>query len=1019
MDNARDRLMALLTEMFQLDQADLDFGIYRVMNHKREEVSTFLRDTLLPTIEATFKTNIFADYSRTQEALKKAEASARELDIEPEQSPKVQELRDRLRELTDPKALEAQVCSDLVTFFRRYYHTGDFVSRRRYKDGVYSVPYQGEEVKLYWANHDQYYIKSSERLSRYAFTLPKTGRRVRFEVVAGSTEKDNVKATQEKQRRFVLADPAVRVESNELVVCFAYRIQAGAATAPEGDDPDAEGEGTTGDAPAAPTRSGPSQSECNAATHTLLKAKAPSLGDWGTELFTLDPTEKDPDRTVLARHLDRFTRRNDFDYFIHKDLRGFLRRELDTFIKNELFHLDDIEQQNMRRVEQALAKVRVLRDIAHKLIDFLAQLEDFQKTLWLKKKFVYHTTWCITLDRVPEALWDEVLANEAQRQAWVKLFAIDKIEKTLAQEPGAGPLTKEFLRQNPSLVLDTVYFSTDFTARLLASIDDIDASTTGVLFHAENFQALQLMQARYRGKVGFIFADPPYNTGGDGFAYKDGYQHSSWLAMMENRLGLCRNTLAPEAAIAVSLDDNEVYRYAELASAVFGHENHVATLVWQKAYVANQTAKFISTTHDYIVVHASEAERLSVGRVSRTDEQIASFSNPDNDPRGPWKAENLSAGKFYAAGQYTIKGPTGLDFLPPPGRYWRCHEEQYNSWLADGRIYFGRDNKGRPMLKKYLSEVRDGLTPTTWLTHQDFGTNKEASLELLSRASEFSVFRSPKPTRLVSRLISLLAPEGSWIVDPFGGSGTTAVATLGDNGDVSTRKFVLIEASSMFDAVLVPRILMHIHSDQWKDGVPVSRKGQSALVKVLRLESYEDALENLAPQRAPAQASLLERAPAAWQEKYRLRYMFPTESRGQGSWVDGAAFAHPFQRTFQVSQGDDVQTVTLDFVETFSWLLGMTVSKLDLRGPVKTVLGTLPNNERALVVWRDVEEVDVDGLDAWWTSSPWCTDPLLDVVYVNGPFGLEAHRPDGVRWRVERTETHFVQRMFEATDEGR
>jgi adenine-specific DNA-methyltransferase len=1014
MDNARDRLMALLTEMFQLDQADLDFGIYRVMNHKREEVSTFLRDTLLPTIEATFKTNIFADYSRTQEALKKAEASARELDIEPEQSPKVQELRDRLRELTDPKALEAQVCSDLVTFFRRYYHTGDFVSRRRYKDGVYSVPYQGEEVKLYWANHDQYYIKSSERLSRYAFTLPKTGRRVRFEVVAGATEKDNVKATQEKQRRFVLADPAVRVESNELVVCFAYRIQAGAATAPEGDDPDAEGEGTTGDAPAAPTRSGPSQSECNAATHTLLKAKAPSLGDWGTELFTLDPTEKDPDRTVLARHLDRFTRRNDFDYFIHKDLRGFLRRELDTFIKNELFHLDDIEQQNMRRVEQALAKVRVLRDIAHKLIDFLAQLEDFQKTLWLKKKFVYHTTWCITLDRVPEALWDEVLANEAQRQAWVKLFAIDKIEKTLTQEPGAGPLTKDFLRQNPSLVLDTAHFSVDFTARLLASIDDLDASTTGVLFHAENFQALQLMQARYRGKVDCVFIDPPYNTGGDGFAYKDGYQHSCWLSMMDNRLACARSLMSASAAFFATISDQEQPRLRLLGDVAFGSSNFVANVIWQRKYSPANDARWFSEDHDHVLVYARSKEEWRPVKLDRSEQQNSAYTNPDNDPRGPWKAGDYTSGKTPEERRgldYEITNPnTGVQ-VSPGNRVWAYSPEEHAKNVGDGRVWWGADGSNRvPAYKRFLSEV-GGIVPRTIWTHKDAGHNQEAVRELQDLFGDVP-FSSPKPTALICR--TLQVSSDGLVLDFFGGSGTTGHASL-----LTSRRFILAEVGSHFDTVLKPRILKVIHSDQWKDGVPVSRKGQSALVKVLRLESYEDALENLAPQRAPAQASLLERAPAAWQEKYRLRYMFPTESRGQGSWVDGAAFAHPFQRTFQVSQGDDVQTVTLDFVETFSWLLGMTVSKLDLRGPVKTVLGTLPNNERALVVWRDVDAVDVDALDAWWTASPWCTDPLLDVVYVNGPFGLEAHRPDGVRWRVERTETLFVQRMFEATDEGR
>ena len=175
-------------------------------------------------------------------------------------------------------------------------------------------------------------------------------------------------------------------------------------------------------------------------------------------------------------------------------------------------------------MESYLAKIRVLRKIAGKLIDFLAQLEDFQKKLWLKKKFVVETNYCITLDRVPEELYPEIAANEAQREEWVRLFAIDEIRGDLHSPAYTEPMTVEFLKANDKLVLDTRFFDEAFKARLLASIENFDDQCDGLLIHSENFQALNLLQERYREQVKCVYIDPPYNTGGDGFVYKDGYQ---------------------------------------------------------------------------------------------------------------------------------------------------------------------------------------------------------------------------------------------------------------------------------------------------------------------------------------------------------------------------------------------------------------------------------------------------------------------------------------------------------------
>ena len=199
------------------------------------------------------------------------------------------------------------------------------------------------------------------------------------------------------------------------------------------------------------------------------------------------------DYSRLAAHLNRYTARNTFDYFIHKDLGGFLRRELDFYIKNEVMHLDDIESETAPRVEQYLSKIKVIRQIAGKIIDFLAQLENFQKKLWLKKKFVTETSCASRIGCIPEEFYPEIAANDAQREEWVELHAIDEIEQDLTTVAYSEPLTVEFLKAHPTLMVDTRHFDDGFSQRLLEAMGDIDGQTDGVLVHSENFQALELM----------------------------------------------------------------------------------------------------------------------------------------------------------------------------------------------------------------------------------------------------------------------------------------------------------------------------------------------------------------------------------------------------------------------------------------------------------------------------------------------------------------------------------------------
>ena len=506
-----DRLVKLLKELFQLDKPDLDFGFYRIMHAKEAEVTRFLEVDLLPQVKSAFQQYRSAGRATLEQQLAEAERSARALGVEPGSASKVQELRKAIDAGTDVDAVEADVYDHLYRFFRRYYSEGDFISQRVYKDGVYAIPYQGEEVKLHWANADQYYIKTTEYLKDYSFRLHPAGEsdpmRVHFRLAdAAESEHGNIKAADEKALRFVLlAENFVAEEEGsdgvpELVIRFEYR----AATLDDWPEQKRKGR-----------KKPPQQKDLNeTAASAVLDVTELSLAGWMKELAAThvkaDGTEADYSR--LRSHLDRYTARNTYDYFIHKDLGGFLRRELDFYVKNEVMRLDDIERESAPRVEEWLSKLKVIRAIAHKIIDFLAQLEGFQKKLWLKKKFVVETSYCMAVQSIPGEFHAEIVANRAQRDEWVDLHGIDELAGDLARAGYSDPLTTEFLQEHPTLMVDTRHFGPRFTEQIIAALDDIDGRTTGLLVQSDNFQALSLLQVRYRERLKCAYIDPPYNT---------------------------------------------------------------------------------------------------------------------------------------------------------------------------------------------------------------------------------------------------------------------------------------------------------------------------------------------------------------------------------------------------------------------------------------------------------------------------------------------------------------------------
>ena len=1044
-----DRLKVLLRDMFQLDRGDLDFGLYRIMNLKAAEIGAFLDDDLLPQVTATLR-RIDDDERVALEAeleavRKRTRDSSHGSDTNP--SPEIAALTDRLAEMKKDAAAEADVYNHLANFFARYYTEGDFISQRRYSSGsrsAYLIPYDGEEVKLHWANADQYYVKTTENYAAYAFTVctGNEARRVRFEIAAADNEKDNVKEANGRQRRFILTrgKVAVAVEDGELVVRFEHRPLT------EREKKQFPGTGAT------------QQVRLNqAAAERILHAVAP---DWRALLTAPAPTNASPERTLLAKHVDRYAAKNSFDYFIHKDLGGFLRRELDLYLNTEVLNLDDLEQGDAARLDRALARVRTIRGIGGKIIDFLAQLEDFQKQLWLKKKFVLETQWCVTLDCVPEALYPEVAANATQCDEWVQLFAVDEIagDLTNGNVAWSNPPSGVFLKAHPYLVLDTRHFDRDFTDRLLTALSDagpLDKQTDGLLVHGENFQALNLLQARYREQIECIYIDPPYNTDSSAILYKNDYKDSSWLSLMESRLALAKKLLLKNGVLCCAIDDEEVWRLRGLLQKMFEKEMGVAPV--RSTPIGRTSRGKLSPTHEYALFYSGET--AVPGSLVKTEKEEQRYPFSDENGRYAWRNLLRTGTNDRRADRPKLYYPIFVDnnhVLRIPKMEWDDQKGEYKilenprkdevvvwpikeqngrkiekNWergwnrvsqeAGEYRVQRnGKDSGKRELSIHFMSRMDVSSAPKTWWGDSKYASSNHGA-KILKDLFVENPLDFPKSVPLVEDCIRASGgnEQNTKIIDFFAGSGTTGHAVVNLNReDEGQRKYILVEMGNHFDTVLLPRMKKIVHSSDWKDGKPVSGKGLSQLFKYVRLESYEDTMDSLELRPlSEGQARLLARN-AALAEDYRLRYALGEET-AHSACLLGRHFTDPFAYTLSVVRDGVRRETSVDLPETFNYLIGLRLESRRRIDGVLTITGTDAEGRKCLILWRNLDETNAEALDAWFDRHRGQFGEALDVIYANGDHTLSAKRRQADTWKTEIVESIFRELMFEEANDER
>lgn len=1067
MPSPLEKFQTLLRELFQFEHADLDFGVYRIMNLRRARLEQWINQELPARAREVLRSGgqtadehleaelarlriallgvdekgVDADGNIVNEVLKGLPAGKEYLSI------KTQLDRAPARSAT---GMEPLVYNHLYDFFSRYYETGDFIPKRRRSfapDGrdTYAVPWDGEEVVLHWANKDQYYIKTGERFTHYRWQSEAGGQAftVEFRLTDANLPAHNNKETHKKFNLLVTDEVAWAADKATLVLPFHYRALTAEEEARFAGKQDSKLRESIVRQTVETVGALPVVVAVPNLAAALLRPKCDATGQ-----EKLDRESRPV--ALLPHHLTRWAIKNESDFFIHKDLRRFLRGELDYFLKSVVLNLDNLLAAGEPRAEPNFRLLDAVKRLGLEIVDFVSQLEDFQKALFEKKKFVLETSWCLTLDRIPAGMKEEVyaaiLANDRQWEEWEKLYRISEWPTDLVT---VKLRTREFLEAYPHLMLDTglktesgdeAYGS--FGDELISSLGDISQNTDGTIINADNLQGLRLIRRSYQNAFKSVYIDPPYNTEAAPIIYKNEFWHSSWLSLVRDRISAALPLLENAGLFCITIDDAEAYRLRAVCDGIFGDQNLFGVACIKNNPAGRTGTIGFAVSHEYAFFYG-QSELASIGRLEHTDAQKARYKEIDERGRFEWTNFRKHGGintyqtarprQFYPI---YVRG----DDIRIPHMQWNEDKREWDVLEAAQsneetllpidsqnrkRIWdFGaetarknlkhllvkKDSQGSTAVYRKWRINDDGLLPLTWwdksiYSAAEYGTNLLSKLFGVSHTFSF-----PKSVYAVADCLKVagLKDQGeSLVLDHFAGSGTTGHAVINLNRqDKGLRRYVLIEMGTYFDTVLKPRLQKASFSEGWKDGVPqpqVNSKepnnpfnGLSHCLKVLRLESYEDALDNIEFDTAAAPG---EELGLDFKRDYELRYSLDWESRDCPTRLAVDRLDAPFDYTLTLRRESGTVTVKPDLPETFAYLIGLHTRRrfrIERAGVAYLIYtGTLhEDGTEAAVLWRTCRGWTEEQLlteKNWWQTEGDTLAPGATRLYVNGASAIARH----------------------------
>ena len=1012
-NDLKEKLKTKLKELFQFDYEDLDFGIYRIMNYKREEIEKFIEEDLIEGIKKELELTTEDERKEIEErvielssknGVKKYLEAVQKGDEErikiyredfPEKISEYESYKRQLDEIKISEELEKEIYNHIVNFFTRYYDNGDFISKRRYgKNEKYVIPYNGEEVKLYWANYDQYYIKTTEYFRKYSFKTIKGGVKVNFRVVEAEEESGNAKAQEKKY--FTLNEKIFDFDdkTKELNIYFEYRAIT-KEEAKERDWGNKDGNGIK-------------QDKINEVIIEILENEIPQ-NSAARLIF-----EKENDKTLIEKHLYKYTKRNTTDYFIHKDLKGFLERELDFYIKNEFLKLDDLqileESGYFDKLRLYLIGVRAFRKIAFRIIEFLAQIENFQKKLWEKRKFVIDTQYVITLDKIKEFageeflenILDEVLKNTAQLNEWKELFGIEVKNRNdlIEKETLEGVEWKK-------LPVDTKYFDEEFKWKLLETLtenNNLDNILNGVLIKSENFQALNLLLKKYYEKIQTIYIDPPFNKENEAdYLYKVGYKDATWITMLENRLKLGKDALNDKGSIFIRCDYNGNMYVRMLLDKLFGREHFNNEITVGKTPGKKKTGLSLSYTKDYLLFYGKTLNNLINILSKKTDkysfyEEIINILTKLNTSNVS-EINNYLKENFFWVDLDHRPGERkenkrrilfNIEFAPPKGRHWIKSQAKLDDLYKLGKARIKCKNCGK--IFNSQEELYECCENKNWVIQIFLDEDLIADdWSDISGYSQTHKFQTENSEILLKRVIETTSDNNDLVLDFFLGSGTTtAVAQkLG-------RKWLGVEMGEHFWTVVLPRMKKTLYYD--KSGISKEKdvkvkynaKNAGGFFKYHTLEQYEDALENIEFENLnETQQKLLNEL-----SDYFVKYMLEWETKKSKTFLNAAKLKDPFNYKLKIIEDYKPVAVNADIVETFNYLLGINVNKykiLNKNGRKYVYIFGEKEGKKATIVWRNLKELDLEKDKEEIEKTIKDFNP--DEIYVNGDAIIEGFRP--------------------------